>query len=1065
MHADRTQVEARIDRVLDQRVRPAQYSRAVPLTLGAWHLPGEPVAVEEALGAAYEPFRVGDLWGPPWSTTWFRVHGEVPAGWAGHEVEAVLDLGFLAAGPGFQAEALVHDPSGVPVKALNPRNCHVPVPAGAAGGPVEWLVEAAANPDVHGVGAGTSRTDLGSPAALGLGPQYRFARADLAVLDREVYGLTLDMDVLRELMHELALDDPRRHEIRVALERACDAVDLDDVAASAGAARAELRDVLARPAHASAHTVHAVGHAHIDTAWLWPLRETERKVARTFTNVVALAESTRAAGGRSPVGSGSDPGGFVFACSQAQQYQWVKDRWPETYKKMQTAGAAGTWRPVGGMWVESDGNLPGGEALARQFVHGQRFFRDEFGAYCTGAWLPDSFGYTAAYPQLATLAGLEWFLTQKISWNKTNRFPHHTFWWEGIDGTRIFTHFPPVDTYNAEVTGHEVLWSVRNHADAGRATRSLLPYGYGDGGGGPTREMLERIQRFGDLEGAPRVVHSTPEAFFDAARAEYADAPVWSGELYLEMHRGTYTSQARGKAGNRRSEHLLREAELWATAAAVHLGSPYPYDALDRIWKNVLLLQFHDILPGSSIRWVHAEAEQDYERIAAELETIIGDSQQALAVPGGTVFSASPRARTAVVTRPGGGDRPGGGARVAVPVAASAAVPLVTADAAVDGAGQTAPAPAPAPAPVTVTGSAAAGDLVLDNALLRVHVDADGLLASVVDLRADREVLAPGSRGNLLRLHTDLPNTYDAWDVDRHYLNRYVDLTAADSVTVTADGPLEASVVVVRTFGASRVEQTLTLTAGDPGLAVTTATDWHEREKFLKAGFELDLRSPRSTAEIQFGHVERSTHANTSWDHARFEVSAHRWVHVGEAGYGVALLTDATYGYDASTAAREGGGTTTILRLSLLRAPLSPDPEADQGRHVQRYTLLPGADTTAAVAGGYALNLPPRVVFGTAPAGAVPETPLVDTDGDAVVVEAVKLADDRSGDVVVRLYESLGGHARTRLRASFPVSSAESGDLLEPPLGPDSALTVDADGAVALALRPFQVLTVRLRRA
>jgi alpha-mannosidase len=1034
VHADRTQVEARIDRVLDQRVRPRQYSDTAPLTLAAWQLPGEPVPVEDALNASYQPFDVGTAWGRPWSTTWFRVRGDVPGEWAGRQVEAVLDIGFSASVSGFQAEALVHDSAGVPVKALNPGNQYVPVPASAVGGTVEWLVEAAANPEVFGVAAGLSRTDFGSPASMTSVPQYRFARAELAVLDLEVYGLSLDMEVLRELMHQLGLDDPRRHEIRIALERACDAVDLDDVAGSASAARAQLREVLSRRANSSAHVVHAVGHAHIDTAWLWPLRETERKVSRTFANVVALAEI--------------DPS-FVFVCSQAQQYQWVKDRWPETYKRMQSASEAGNWRPVGGMWVEADGNLPGGEALARQFVHGQRFFRDEFGAYCTGAWLPDSFGYTAAYPQLATLAGLEWFLTQKISWNKTNRFPHHTFWWEGIDGTRIFTHFPPVDTYNSEVSAEEVLRSVRNHADAGRATHSLLPYGHGDGGGGPTREMLERIRRFADLEGVPRVIHSTPEAFFEAARKEYPDAPVWSGELYLEMHRGTYTSQARGKAGNRRSEHLLREAELWATAAEIYTGVPYPYDDLDRLWKRVLLLQFHDILPGSSIRWVHAEAERDYERIIDELDALIATRQRSLASPNGTVFSASPRPSTAVVTSSGRAEP------VPVSLAPSSAVPL--GDAVRRAAAFAFPA-------TQVFGSAAAGDLELTNGLLRVRIDSDGLLTSVYDERADREVLAPGSRGNLLRLHTDLPNTYDAWDVDRHYLHRYVDLTAVDSITVVADGPTQVSVLVVRSFGSSRIEQTLTLAAGDPGLRITTVTDWHEREKFLKAGFDLDVRSPRSTAEIQFGHVERPNHVNTSWDHARFEVSAHRWVLVAETGYGVAVLTDATYGYDTSTAVRSGGGTTTPLRVSLLRAPLSPDPEADQGRHVQTYTLLPGADVSAAVAGGYALNLPPRVVTGTAAPGRVPGTPLVDTDGDAVVVEAVKLADDRSGDVVVRLYESLGGRAQTVLRANFQVATAERDDLLERPAEEQSELAVDGDGSVVLSLWPFQVLTVRLRR-
>src|SRR5918995_353836 len=372
-----------------------------------------------------------------------------------------------------------------------------------------------------------------------------------------------------------------------------DVLDLADVGGTAAAARKVLADPLGRPAHASAHRLSAVGHAHIDCAWLWPLRETRRKCARTFANVTALA---------------ADYPELVFACSSAQQYAWVKEDQPALFDRIKRTVASGQWAPVGGMWVESDANLPGGESLARQLVHGRRFFRDELGVDTPEVWLPDTFGYTAAFPQLARLAGARWFLTQKLSWNETNRMPHHTFRWEGLDGPRILPHFPPVDTYNAELTGAELAHAVANYAEKGAGTRSLVPFGYGDGGGGPTREMLERARRLADLEGSPRVTVESPAAFFAAAEAEYPDAPVWSGELYFELHRGTYTSQAATKAGNRRSERLLREAELWAATAAVRAGAPYPYDELDELWKTVLLHQFHDILPGSSISWVHREA-------------------------------------------------------------------------------------------------------------------------------------------------------------------------------------------------------------------------------------------------------------------------------------------------------------------------------------------------------------------------------------------------------------------------------------------------------------------------
>ncbi|MEN3304166.1 MAG: alpha-mannosidase [Micromonosporaceae bacterium] len=1011
MHDDRRLVEARLERVLRERVAPAMYAATVPLELAVWHVPDEPVPVAEALRAGYQPFRTGDPWGRPWSTSWLRVTGTVPEHWAGRRVEAVFDLGFVGGWPGNQAEALVYDAGGAPVKGIAPQNQYVPIARPARGGEqVDLFVEAAANPDV--LAGGFRPTPLGDKLTAGDAPLYRMGRADLAVLDEEVWGLAFDMDVLAELMRELAVTDPRRHEILRALERSLDALDLSDIAGSAAGARTHLAVALSRPAHASAHHVSAVGHAHIDSAWLWPLRETVRKTSRTFANVTALA---------------AEYPEFVFACSQAQQYAWVKERYPEIFQRIRNSIKAGQWVPVGGMWVEADGNLPGGEALARQLVHGKRFFLDEFGVECNGVWLPDSFGYTAAYPQLAKLAGMRWFLTQKLSWNDTDTLPHHTFWWEGIDGSRVFTHFPPVDTYNAIFSGQELAHAVRNYAEKGRGTRSLMPFGHGDGGGGPTREMMERARRLRDLEGSPRVAVEHPDAFFDAARAEYPQAPVWSGELYLELHRGTFTTQARTKAGNRRSEHLLREAELWAATAAVHAGAAYPYQELDRLWKAVLLNQFHDILPGSSIAWVHREAEASYARVREELEALIAS---ATAGTEPSVFNAGPRPRSEVVPGPGG-------APVFVSVPALSAVPLVAAD---------------PPGSVQVT------DRVLDNGIVRVELDGAGLFSSVRDLATGREALAPGGRGNLLQLHPDLPNQWDAWDIGRHYRHVWTDITTVDSLAVVESGPLVGAVRVVRSFGASRITQTVSLRAGGARVDVDTEIDWHEREKILKVAFPLDVHADRTAAEIQFGHVYRPTHTNTSWDAARYEVYAHRWIHVAEPGYGAALLTDATYGYDAGRRTRDDGGTTTVVRLSLVRAPQSPDPHADQGRHRFRYALLPGAGIAEAIGEAYALNLPLRVGPGS------PRPPLVTVDGVAVAVEAVKLADDQSGDVVVRLYESLGGRAATRLRTGFPLAGAVACDLLERPL-PDGDLPLGPDGVVPLALRPFQVLTLRLGRA
>ncbi|QFR01394.1 alpha-mannosidase [Streptomyces phaeolivaceus] len=1010
MHDERRRIEERVERVHTQRVKPAVYAASVPFEVEAWQAPGEPVPFEEAAGASYTPFAMDTPWGPPWGTTWFRMRGQVPAEWAGRRVEAVIDLGFVGDWPGNQAEALVHLADGTPLKAVNPLNQYVPIGNPVRGGEtIDYLVEAASNPDILADNF-SKITPLGDILTAGDKPLYTFQRADIAVLDEEVWHLDLDLQVLRELMVHLAEHEPRRHEILHALDRAMDAVDLDDVSGSATAVREILAPVLAKPAHASAHTISGVGHAHIDSAWLWPIRETKRKTSRTFSNVTALADEYE---------------DFIFACSQAVQYEWVRDNYPQVWERIKKAVDKGQWVPVGGMWVESDGNLPGGEAIARQLVHGKRFFIEHFGIETKGVWLPDSFGYNASYPQLAKLAGNDWFLTQKISWNQTNRFPHHTFWWEGIDGTRIFTHFPPVDTYNARFSGEEMDRAVRNYQEKGAGTRSLAPFGWGDGGGGPTREIMERARRLADLEGSPKVVVEHPDEFFAKARAEYEDAPVWNGELYLELHRATYTSQARTKQGNRRSEHKLREAELWATTAALHAPEyTYPHEKLDRLWKTVLLHQFHDILPGSSIAWVHREAEAEYARVAKELEELTTEAVAALGGGDARVFNTSPRDRAEVV-------RTSEGAPAYVTVPANGSAPLT---------------PAETPHPVTVTGR------VLDNGLVRVELAEDGTLASVRDLVADREVL--GDKGNLLRLHTDLPNYWDAWDVDKHYRNRYTDLLDADSITVVEEDPLLGAIRVERSFGkGSRITQTITLRAGSPRIDFETDIDWHEAEKFLKAGFPIDVRAAHSSAEIQFGHIQRPTHTNTSWEAARFEVSGHRWVHVGEPGYGVAVINDSTYGHDVSRTVREDGGTTTTVRLSLVRAPRIPDPEADQGKHRITYSLLPGATIEDAVAEGYALNLPLRV----ADAAGAPE-PVVSVDGEGVTVEAVKLADDASGDVVVRIYESSGGRARGVLRTGFPLAGARITDLLERPL---SETATDGNG-VPVTLRPFEVQTLRL---
>jgi alpha-mannosidase len=993
---DSTLVLRRVDRFIRDRLAPAVERASVPLDITAWDVPDEPVPFAEAVAQQFAPFAVGTPWGKPWGTTWFRLQGRVPQGWDAESVELEVDLGFHLGQPGFQAEGLVLAPDGRILKALEPRNTHIPV----SGDVIDVFVEAASNPDIAQNWT-FAPTPLGHKATAGTAPLYVLRRADLVLRDREAWELVQDVAVLRGLYGQLPPASPRAAEILRALERAVDVSDPDDIGSTASDAREVLAPSLAAPANASAHRVAAVGHAHIDSAWLWPTRETIRKCARTFSNVLDLMDA--------------DPA-FVFAASSAQQYAWIEERYPDLFARLSERVAEGRFVPVGGMWVEADTNLPGGEALVRQFVSGQRFFARAFGRRSTIGWLPDSFGYTGALPQIMAGVGIHSFLTQKISWNETNRFPHHTFEWEGIDGTRVFTHFPPVDSYGAELRAHELARAERQFAEKGAANSSLVPFGFGDGGGGPTREMLAAAARTESLEGSPRVRLTGPEEFFAEAREEYAHPPVWAGELYLEFHRGTYTSQARTKRGNRRCEHLLREAELWATTAHVRTGADYPYDVLEDAWRTVLLQQFHDILPGSSIAWVHREAEAGYARVEAALERVIIDSLTDLGSStasdeGPALFNAGPFTVDGVPALGSGPAQTASDARL----------------------------------------SRDGDTFVLSTDRARFVLDASGRIVSAVDAETGREAIAPGQAAGELQVFRDIPAQWDAWDIDENYRRHGEVVASVESITVAAESAQRVVVRVERAFGDSRVAQEFSVSAGSARIDVTTEVDWQERQRLLKLAFPVDVHTTTATSEVQFGHVVRPIHRNTSWDEARFETSAHRWVHVGEAGFGVAVANDATYGHDVTRHPREGGGTTTLVRQSLLRAPLYPDPDADQGTHVFRSSLTVGADLSDAVAEGYRLNLGLR-------SGRASVAPVVRADG--VVVESVKLAEDRSGDVIVRVYEPFGRRAEASVAFDADVTSIVQTDLLE-----DAVSEAVAGATIVVPVRPFEIVTLRARRS
>lgn len=993
----------RAERALAERILPAVHAPAIALRVTRYDVPGEPVAPAVAIAADYVSFEIGDAWGRAWGTTWFRFEGRIPPEWPGQRIEAVIDLGFGPSMPGFQCEGLAFTASGRAIKSINPQNRWVRVSDLAdEEGRVEFFVEAASNPVIL-QDFRFEKTLQGDVLTSSDRELYRLRRADLAVCNSDVFEIAMDLDVLIGLQRQLP-DGPRRARILQALDDALDVLDLQDIVDTAVTARHVLRPVLEAPAEHSAHRISAIGHAHIDSAWLWPVRETVRKAARTVASILDLIDA-------------SDD--FIYGMSSAQQYAWIRDAYPDIWVRLKAAVAAGRFVPLGGMWVESDTVMPSGESLVRQFLYGQRFFEKEFGMRARGVWLPDTFGYSPALPQLIRRAGFEWFFTQKMSWNQTNVFPHHAFRWIGIDGSEILTHFPPMDTYAAELTAAELAMASRRFRENRVAGGSIAPTGFGDGGGGTTREMLARAARSADLEGSPRVVWESPDEYFATLAATRHRLPTWDGELYLEFHRGTLTSQHAMKQGNRRVEQLLVEAETWSATASVRLGILYPYDEIDALWETTLLHQFHDILPGTSIAWVHREARDTYTRLERDARAVIERAQRALAGVGETplMFNGSAFERQGV--------RPGAAAAISDAHGDAQDVDIRETD----------------------------QGWVLRNELIEVEVTAAGLIPSAVDLTTGREAIFPGRSANVLHIHQDFPNKWDAWDVDPFYRNTRRDVTDATSSTVTSRGE-RAEITVERTLSdISSVRQRIRLARGSREIVIEQTTQWHETEKFLKLSFPLNIRAEHTAAETQFGYVTRPTHTNTSWEDARFETSMHRFIHVAEPGFGVAVTNDSSHGFDALRIRGEAGWGIDI-RPSLLRAPQYPDPETDKGTHHHRFGLVVGASIQDATRYGAHANAQPSVIRGR---GEV--NPLVEISGAGVAVSSVKLAADRSGDLIVRAHEYLGARATAQLRISGPVSTVQRVSLLEDAL--DKA--VPGKGTSAFDLGPFEVRTWRIR--
>jgi alpha-mannosidase len=969
------------------------------------------IGFEEAAGLDYRPAEIGQSLGPLWSTWWFRITAHIPPDWAGARVDMHWDSA---------SEALLWR-DGRSLAGLNIGRHQVRLTDAATGGerPV-FHIEVACN---RAFGA-----DHGGGRRGGPDEPYALRACELRRFDPEAWRLFHDFETLRELEADRApakasrshgaagsgvlrpaLDTTWAGRLLHDLNRVCNLID-PEAPASWPAARPILDGLLSARNADVTHDVFAIGHAHIDTAWLWPIEETRRKCQRTFATAVALMDDYPA---------------FRFACSQAYQYAEIERTDPDLFARIKAKAATGQWLPIGGSWVEPDCNLPSGESLCRQFLYGQRYFERTFGRRSTVFWNPDVFGYAGQLPQLMREAGMSRFLTQKLSWNRFTSPPHHSFLWRGIDGSEVVTHFPPADTYNGMATMEELRYHAANYKDADRSGEAIYLFGYGDGGGGADAGMIERLMRATDLQGVPRARIAAPESFFERLEIRVDDLAAIEGELYFEYHRGTYTSQGEIKRLNRLSEGGLQALEFLSVACALAGRAAPGRDEVEALWRVLLTNQFHDILPGSSIGLVNATAVAQLSALAEDVAAVNAGLLAGIADGGGEATPVNPIgfARSEVTERPDGA------------VVFAVAEPFA--------AGRV----AEAPDSVSVR-EREDGSLRLENAHLSALVSRGGEVLSLVHRESGREALA--GPANRMILFDDHPTAFDAWDIDPFALETARDAPTSHRCEVVSRGPLRAEVRFERRIGAaSTLAQNVRLDAGARRLEFHTVLDWHERNRWLKAVFPVACRSPQATFETLFGAVERPTHQNTDADLARYEVPGHRWADLSEPGFGVSLLSDSRYGFSVL------GGE---MGLSLARAPTSPDPSADEGEHGFGYALYPHQGDWrdgGTVAEGAGFNRP--LLWAPGSPADVLRTPLVSAIPTHVVVDGIKPAEDGEG-WVVRLYESIGARVRARLSFGPAVTMANVSNTLEDRLEP---LALEG-GACDVDLRGFQLMTIRV---
>lgn len=1015
------------------------------IKLSVWSAPGQDrPSFEEATSHSFKETHLGASFGPSWSTHWFRVLLTVPKELADEEL-VILEWDA-------NNEGLVWSEDGMPLQGLT-----------GGGERIEWIipndmrdgkqhmiyVEMACNGMFGNAPDGTNANHPPDPNRY-----FSLSRASIAAVNVQARGLLFDIWEIGDAARELPEDSAEQNKALAVAMRIIDNFKVDNQESILKCR--EIAQEIVGP-DVDSHRVYEVGsdpivfgigHCHIDSCWLWPFDETKRKVARSWSSQCDLMD-------RYPEAH--------FACSQAQQFKWLKQLYPKAYERVKGKVREGQFHPIGGSWVEHDTNMPSGESLVRQFFYGQRFFETEFGFRCRTFWLPDTFGYSSQLPQLCRLAGMDRFMTQKLSWNNINNFPHTTFMWVSPDGSQVICHMPPSETYTAEANFGDLRRSISQHKTLRTDSSSLLVFGKGDGGGGPTWEHFEKLRRCAGISntigGIPKLkLGLTVDDFFDRLAPKANDFPTWYGELYFELHRGTYTTQANNKYYNRKAEFMLRDIEQLATLASIkYKNYKYPTEDIDNMWETVLLCQFHDCLPGSSIEMcyddsdkLYAEAFKTGHKLLKELYELshasdIRPTQLAESVAVNTL----PWHRKELV------EISGGQAGVACGDGQFLSVRTFKTD----------------DASPAVTLEERNGQFIIKNDDYQVVVE-DGCIVSIFDYTNNREVIEKGGKANKFVMFDDIPLYWEAWDVEVYHLETKRDLKYG-STCVHEQKPHRVTLVTdIKISENSSLKSYITVSAALKGqnswIECSAEVDWHEDSKFLKVEFPVNVVSNEASYETAYSITKRPTHYNTSWDMAKFEVCCHKFADLSEHNYGVSILNDSKYGF--ATAGK-------TMRLSLLRAPKSPDEHADMGRHTIRWGILPhkGALSATTVRAAYAFNSPLKVL--TAPKAAIAsigETPikLVNTDDSAsLILDTIKRGHDdedvsrRDGlavnpgkSIIIRVYESLGGHSRGTIKTAFDIKKVNKSNILED----DGDEISVSGGQFNIELRPFEVATFKL---